>query len=168
MARRSSPLSKMISIPDYWHDYVNPNVDLRANPKQPCPFHHEEHGQSLSFKEGENYFSCFGACHVIAGNVVQMHMLNYKIRDFDKAEQSLARLYNIKLEAEELKFEKPETHVNEQDVRFRVAYAQACKLAKTPDDWIELDYLMSQYPPDVNKLQMFINQRRVTGKEVQQ
>ena len=97
-----------------------------------------------------------------------MHMLNYKIRDFDKAEQSLARLYNIKLEAEELKFEKPETHVNEHDVRFRVAYAQACKLAKTSDDWIELDYLMSQYPPDVNKLQMFINQRRVTGKEVQQ
>ena len=49
-----------------------------------------------------------------------------------------------------------------------MAYAQACKLAKTLDDWIELDYLMSQYPPDVNKLQMFINQRRVTGKEVQQ
>lgn len=36
-----SRLEKMIAIPDYWHDYVNPKVDLRANPKQPCPFHHE-------------------------------------------------------------------------------------------------------------------------------
>lgn len=168
MAKRNSPLTKMISIPDYWHDYVNPNVDLRANPKQPCPFHHEEHGQSFSYKEGENYFSCFGACHVIGGDVVSMHMLNYKIKDFDKAEESLARLYNIKLEAEELKFEKEETHVSERDVRFRVAYAQACKLAKTPDDWIVLDYIMSQYPPDVDKLQMFINERRVTGKEAKQ
>lgn len=167
MAKRSSQLSKVIAIPDYWHDYVNANIDLRAMPKQPCPFHGEEHGESFSYSPERDYFSCFGKCHVFGGNVVQLHMLNYKINDYDKAEESLARLYGISLE-KDITFTKPEVHVNERDVSFRVAYAQACGLAKTPDDWIDLDYIMSQYPPSVDELEMFINARRTLNKEVKQ
>lgn len=162
-----SRLSRVIAIPDYWHDQVNPDIDLRANPKQPCPFHHEEHGESLSYSEGRDYFSCFGKCHVFGGNVVQMHMLNYKIKDYDKAEESLARLYGISLD-KDITFTKPEVHVSEKDIAFRVAYAQACDLAKTPEDWLELDYTMSQYPPSIDELKLFINKRRVFKKEVQQ
>lgn len=158
--KRQSNLQKMISIPDYWHDYVNNKIDLRQYPKQPCPFHHEEHGQSLSYAEDRGYFSCFGACHVLGGDVVQMHMLNYKIHDYKKAEESLARLYGISLE-KDITFSSPETHVNDKDVAFRVAYGKALALAKNPDDWLELDFIMSQYPPSVDKLELFINNRRV-------
>lgn len=156
-----SRLVKMISIPDYWHDYVNSKVDLRTDPKQPCPFHNEQHGQSFSYRADKNYFSCFGACHVLGGDVVRLHMLNYKIRDYDEAEKSLARLYGITLE-KEISFTKPEIQVNERDIAFRVAYAKACVLARTPDDWIELDFIMSQYPPSVDQLTMFINSRRLS------
>lgn len=137
---------------------MNANIDLQENPKQPCPFHHEEHGQSFSYSEEKGYFSCFGACHVLGGDVVRLHMLNYKISDFDKAEESLARLYGI-VNKKEITFTKPETHVNEKDVKLRVAIAKACKLANNPDSWLELDLIMSQYPPDVEKLNMFINRR---------
>lgn len=153
-----SRLEKMIAIPDYWHDYVNPKVDLRANPKQPCPFHHEQHGQSFSYRADKNYFSCFGACHVLGGDVVRLHMLNYRLHDYEEAEQSLARLYGITLE-KEVSFEPKTVTVNDKDIAYRVAYAKACALARSPDDWIELDYIMSQYPPDIDKLQMFINSR---------
>ena len=160
---RRSYLSNKISIPNYWHDYVNANIDILQNPKQPCPFHKEEHGKSFSYLHEKGYFSCFGACHVMGGDVVRMHMLNYKIDDYDKAEESLARLYGIK-EEKEVIFSQPEIRIDEKDVKFRVAYAQACRVAKTPDDWLELDLIMSQYPPDVGKLEMFVNSRRVVGK----
>ena len=115
-----SRLEKMIAIPDYWHDYVNPKVDLRANPKQPCPFHHEQHGQSFSYRADKNYFSCFGACHVLGGDVVRLHMLNYRLHDYEEAERSLARLYGITLE-KELSFEPKTVVVNDKDIAYRVA-----------------------------------------------
>ena len=126
-----SRLEKMIAIPDYWHDYVNPKVDLRANPKQPCPFHHEQHGQSFSYRADKNYFSCFGACHVLGGDVVRLHMLNYRLHDYEEAERSLARLYGITLE-KELSFEPKTVVVNDKDIAYRVAYAKACALAVLP------------------------------------
>lgn len=157
--RKKSRLDNIISIPDYWHDYVNSNVDLKREPKQPCPFHHEQHGQSFSYSEDKGYWSCFGACHVLGGDVVRMHMLNYHITSYEKAEESLARLYGIKNE-KELTFSKPEVNVDEKEVERRLAIAKASDMAKTPDDWIELDMIMSQYPPDVGKLEMFVNSRK--------
>lgn len=156
-----SRLSSKISIPDYWHDYVNPNIDLRNNPKQPCPFHGEQRGQSFSYSAERGYFSCFGACHVLGGDVVRLHMLNYKISDYKKAEASLARLYHIQ-DVQKLDFTRPTIDLNERDVAFRVAYARACRLAVTPDDWIELDWIMSQYPVDVKMLNSYIDTRRKT------
>lgn len=154
-----SQLSKLIEIPDYWRDYVNPEVDLRKYPKQPCPFHDEKHGQSFSYASDRGYFSCFGACHVLGGDVVQLHMLNYKIRDYTKAEESLARLYGLRLE-KKITFEKPKTHVNMREVENRIAVATAEQLATDPESWLELDMIMSQYPPDTGKLNMFINRRK--------
>lgn len=151
-----SKLNKMISIPDYWKDYVSSKVDLKTDPKQQCPFHNEQHGKSLSYDAIRGYWSCFGACHKIAADVVQMHQLNYKLRSYEDAEKSLARLYKISLDDKKLSFKKPEVNINEHDVKFRVAYAQACRLAKTPDEWIELDFIMSQYPPSTDKLELFI------------
>lgn len=157
---KRSYLSEKISIPTYWHDYVNSNIDIVQSPKQPCPFHKEQHGQSFSYLHEKGYFSCFGACHVLGGDVVRMHMLNYKINDYTKAEESLARLYGI-TNKREVDFTKKEVKLDESNIEFRVAYAQSCSVARTPDDWLELDLIMSQYPPDVGKLQMFINSRRV-------
>lgn len=139
---------------------MNSQIDIVTNPKQPCPFHNEQHGRSFSYLHDKGYFSCFGACHVMGGDVVRMHMLNYKINDYKKAEESLARLYGIK-NAEELDFTPKEVRVDEKNINFRVAYAKACSVAKTPEDWLELDLIMSQYPPDTGKLEVFVSSRRV-------
>lgn len=159
MAKKNSVLSRAISIPDYWSRYVNPKVDLLKEPKQACPFHNEQRGESFSYRSDKEYFSCFGACHVYGGDVVQMHMLNYKIKDYDKAEESLARLYGIALEKNKVDFTPPELHVNEKDVELRISLGKATRLAKTVDDWLELDLIMSQYPPTKEQLDMFINRR---------
>ena len=125
----------VITIPDYWRMYVNPKVDLEKEPKQPCPFHHEEHGRSLSYSKERGYFSCFGACHVLGGDVVSMHMLNNKIKSRKEGEESLARLLGIKL-TQEVVLEKKEVKVNQSEVELKVMYARALRLAKGPEDWI--------------------------------
>lgn len=159
---RKSVLSSQISIPIYWKDYVNSKVDIENEPKQPCPFHNEVHGKSFSYSPERGYFSCFGACHVLGGDVVQMHMLNYKIRNYDDAEKSLARLYGIKLDKTKMRptFQKPNLDISDADVEWRVAYGEACHYAKTVDDWIELDYIMSQYPVKIDTLRRFVERRK--------
>lgn len=155
---KRSYLNDHISIPEYWTAYVNTEWDLAKLPKGPCPFHGEKHGNSFSFSPGKGYFSCFGQCKVFAGDVVSMHQLNYKIKSRDEAETSLAQLIGVK-EDRIVSFEKPEVHVNEKDVEYRIAYANALNASRTPDDWAELDYIMSQYPPSVSSLETYVSER---------
>ena len=50
--------------------------------------------------------------------------------------------------------------VNEGAVSYGVAYSEALEYAKTVDDWIELDYIMSQFPVSEDKLKAFVSVRK--------
>lgn len=156
--RRRETLRKAIPIPKYWEDHVDSKLSLESFPKQACPFHNEEHGKSFSYSAEKGYWSCFGACHVLGGDVVKMHMVNYHIKDYEEAEKSLASLYGIRLE-NEVSFDREEPKVNQRDIAYNIAYGKALRAARTPDDWVELDYIMSEYPVKTEKLEMFAERR---------
>lgn len=145
------------SIPEYFKRYVNSNIDLNTETSIPCPFHHEEHGKSFTYSPTKKVFRCWGACHT-GGDVIALHQLNHKYKTRDEAKRSLYAMFEIDNKPS---FRKKEVTVNEEEVKERVAYANALRVAKTVDDWIELDYIMSFYPIDVEKLEVFANVRRL-------
>lgn len=148
----------LITIPEYFARFIDPAIDLEKTPKICCPFHQED-TPSFSYSPEKGVWRCFGACK-FGGDVIAMHQKHYKIHNRRDAERSLRKLLGYN-DIEKV----PSTHlqegvVNEREAAFKTAYAKAILVARTPDDWDELDYIMSQYPQDVSALEIFYNQRR--------
>lgn len=151
------------TIPEYFKEHVDSSIDLIVTPHCACPFHGEVNGKSFSYKVDGNIWSCFGACHVIGGDLVALHKLNYKLATREEAEASLYAMYNVKRDyVKDFKKKRPE--VNENDVHRRRVYALALKCAKTPDDWLALDYILSKVPYDVKELETFCVHRGISSE----
>ena len=120
--------SNLLSIPDYFKTYVNPEVDLDLQPSQPCPFHNEKTGKSFSYSRQLNIWRCFGQCHC-GGDVIDLHRLNYKLKDRAAAKASLYKILGI-TEQSVISFEKEDIQVNEEDVYRRRVYARAVNIAE--------------------------------------
>lgn len=145
--------NSLISIPEYFTRFINPSVDLNATPKVCCPFHQED-TPSFSYSPEKGIWRCFGACK-FGGDVIAMHQKNYRLRNRREAEESLYKLLGYT--------HKPTVEpgrADEQAVAFKAAYAKASLVARTVEDWEELDYIMSQYPPSREMLEVFYNCRR--------
>ena len=79
------------TIPEYYTLMINSSVDLIEEPKQCCPFHHED-TPSFSYSVSKNVWRCFGGCHT-GGDVIELHRMNYHIRSREEAKQSLQRIF---------------------------------------------------------------------------
>lgn len=152
-------LNGLPTIPEYYKQYVDPKVDLNVTSSQPCPFHDEKTGKSFSYSKNLNVWRCFGQCHC-GGDVIDLHKLNYRLKSREEAKASLYNLYGLKVE-NNLTFDYEVPEVNEEEVYRKRVYALAVNLAKEPDDWLELDYILSKVPYDVTELEVFCNVRGV-------
>ena len=152
------------SIPQYFKEHVDSNIDLDKTPSIPCPFHGEKTGRSFSFSRNLNIWRCFGQCHC-GGTVVDLHKLNHRIQSRKEAEKSLYALYDIPYKVT-LTFDKEDIKINDYDVHKRRVYSTALSLAKSVDDWVELDYILSKVPYDVKELEIFCSARGFIFKEV--
>lgn len=148
-----SKTNRLPTIPQYYKQYVDPKVDLITAPTQPCPFHEEKVGKSFSYSAKLNIWRCFGQCHC-GGDVIDLHKLNYHLKDRKEATESLYRLLGIKNELD-LSFEREIPEVDYKDIYRRSVYAKAVSLANGPDDWLQLDYILSKVPYDVTDLEVF-------------
>lgn len=157
-------MAELPSIPAYFKTYVDPNIDLEVTPQLPCPFHEEKSGKSFSYSRQLGVWRCFGACHC-GGDVVDLHRLNYRMKTRDEAMQALCKIYGVDLH-KDLTFEKKELNVDLREVHRKRVYAAAVRLAKTPDDYVELDYIMSKVPYDVTELEVFCSSRGFRIEEV--
>ena len=146
-----------ISIPDYFSRFIDSSIDLNKTTKICCPFH-EEDTPSFSYSPEKGLWRCFGACKV-GGDVVALHQKNYRLRSRREAEESLYKILGLRRAGFSRQVEKGVA--DECVVAFKSAYAKATMVARTVDDWGELDYIMSQHPPEVDKLEAFYNCRRV-------
>ena len=144
----------MLTVPEYYKRFINRNVDLTLEPKQCCPFHKED-TPSFSYSPERGTWRCFGACHA-GGDVIELHKLNYHLKSREEARASLLSILGIK---EEVTFEVKRPEPNENEVRKRLLYHKALECARDVDSWLELDYIMSIYPLDLDKLDTFIKRR---------
>lgn len=148
--------NSLISIPEYFSRFVDKGIDLSKTPKICCPFHQED-TPSFSFSEEKGLWRCFGACKA-GGDVIALHQKNYRLRTRKEAEESLYKLLGLGVIERQRRVERGKA--DEHAVVHKAAYAKAALVAKTVSDWDELDYIMSQYPPETDKLEAFYNCRR--------
>lgn len=156
-SKNAALLAQLPKIPDYYSTYVDMKINLENTPTVPCPFHGEQNGRSFSYSRQLGIWRCFGACHR-GGDVIDLHMLNYKLKSYEEAAKSLCHMVGVKFENTPT-FQRDEYKVDENDVYRRRLLANACELAKIPDDYIELDYIVSKYPYDARELETFCNVR---------
>lgn len=145
------------TIQEYFKEHVDSKIDLDKTPSIPCPFHNEKTGKSFSFSKTLGIWRCFGACHC-GGDVIELHKLNHKMKSREDAARELHKLYGLPYKTV-INFERKQVQVNPTDVHRRYVYAMAVSLAKTVDDYIELDYILSQVPFDINDLETFCTTR---------
>ena len=158
-------LDDYISVPEYYKKMVDPNVDLNIEHSIPCKFHGETTGKSFSWSPDKKLWRCWGKCHC-GGKVVELHQLNYHLKTKEEARKSLIAILGLPEENEVPEFGKHERpKVNEDFVNLKVLIAKAERLATKPDDWLELDYIMSQHPVDETQLQLFCEERCGTKDE---
>ena len=144
-----------ITIPEYFKAYVDKSVDLTVTKNIPCPFHNEKEGKSFTYSPDKQVWRCWGACHM-GGDVIRLHQLNYHLKSYQDAKVSLYNLLGLQ---DELKpsFEPRKVKINPEYNKRHAIYAKACSLAKTPEQWLELDYIMSKVPYDIEELKTFIS-----------
>lgn len=133
-------MNRLPTIPEYFTKYIDSSIDLRETHVVPCPLHNEKSGKSFSYSPDKNIWRCFGSCHT-GGDVIKLHQMFRHLNSYEDAEVSLRRMYDV---PKIFNLEKPQTpDIDEEKVKFAAAYAKAVAAAKTVDDWLELDYIMS-------------------------
>lgn len=151
--------SKLPSIPEYFKQFVDSTVDLEVTPSIPCPFHKETHGKSFSYSKALGIWRCFGACHS-GGDVIALHKLNKHFKSREEAASSLYKIYGVTFTEElESLMEDRKVEPDLTDAHRRRVYSAALRVAKTPDDYDDLDYILSKYPFDVKELEVFCSSR---------
>lgn len=137
------------TIPEYYREMINSNVDLTREPKQCCPFHKED-TPSFSYSAAKGVWRCFGGCKW-GGDVIDLHQRNYGLRTRQEAEKSLNNLCGI-VKRVKLDTENKLLFVNDSRVEDEQLYQKALRLANTVERWLELDYFMSQTPVEPSGL----------------
>lgn len=140
----ASVYGRLPSIPEYYKDFIDANVDLLQYPKQCCPFHQED-TPSFSYSDEKGKWRCFGSCHC-GGDVVDLHRKNYKFRTRKEAEDSLYELYEVEKTKVFSGHDDYLSYVNTERVDSKTLYNMCILKANTIERWLQLDYVMSKFP----------------------
>ena len=148
-----------MTIPEYYKQFVDSSVDLNVTTSIPCNFHNEQHGKSFTYSKEKLMWRCWGSCHC-GGDVVDLHRLNFGFKTREDAEKDLRRITGDNTLGKKFLRE-----VDMENVTYRTAYNRAISICKTIDDYLALDYIMSQHPVSTQSLEEFIYERKNTYTE---
>ncbi len=143
-------IKRTISIPEYYIRYINSAVNLLENPKQCCPFHHED-TPSFSFSVDRGVWRCFGACHT-GGDVIDLARMHRKLASREEAVSYLCSLLHIQPDAITKLTPRTES-VDEAKSQLNRLIQDIERICKGPDDWIDFDVAMSYNEVTMDKLQ---------------
>lgn len=158
---------RLPTVPEYYADFIDGNVDLALDRKQCCPFHHEEK-PSFSYNPATGRWSCFGKCHA-HGGVEEMHRRKFHFVSLDEAIADLRIRYKLPKESSHQKLYKlmKPPMISEERIDNNVVYAEACaKVGDNIERALELDYEMSKVPFDAQAIQLLMWKWDHPGMEV--
>lgn len=144
---------RLPTVVEYYSEYINPGVNLAANPKQCCPFHKED-TPSFSYDVRTGRWRCFGQCHT-GGDVVDMHQRWFHFNSRNEADNDLRMKYGV-ARPNKIDALLQDTYIQEDRMEDNLSYARAVALADTPERWLALDYAMSKSPFDRIDLDILI------------
>lgn len=150
-------IEDLIDIPTYYQRYVDKNINLNDTRNIPCKFHGEVNGKSFTFSPEKHVWRCWGACHC-GGGVVQLHRLNYRLRSDEEARASLQKILGVHVDKTAQLIHPKQVEPDTKGSELNALIAKCERHAKTPKQWVELDYVMSQYPVEKEKLELFLEQ----------
>ena len=78
--------------------------------------------------------------------MIELHRRNYKLSTKEEAKQSLHSIYEVPTDFKATKVDEYLLMTDTNKVENAVIYNKAVLLADRPERWIQLDYVMSQYP----------------------
>jgi len=145
LSQKVAKIKKLLTIPEYFKHYIDEKVDLEETTKVLCPFH-EDGKPSFTYSAEKGLWRCWSGPHCGGGDVIKMHQINYNISDRESAINSLVGLLGIV--SNEIDFSKQVIKLDVMKNKYFVLQARANKIAKTPEDWLQLDLIMSQRKPD--------------------
>lgn len=137
------------TVPEYYGLYINKGEDLASHPKQCCPFHKED-TPSFSYDLRTGKWSCFGSCHAYGKDVIDMHQRFSRLGSREEAQKDLALKFEVKVEKTYVK--QSDILLNKEKIDTKALLVQAEMLAKTPDRWVILDDIVSEYPINSERL----------------
>lgn len=137
-------IGRLPTVPEYYQEYINKSVNLIDEPKQCCPFH-KENTPSFSYMREKGVWSCFGACHCVGADVIEMHRRHFKLNTREEAELSLRKICRCTKKSS-AKLEQQRIVIDEEKVEYNQARSIAHLMANTVERYLELDYLESKYP----------------------
>lgn len=144
--------NRLPTIPEYYAEHINKNVDLESRPKQCCPFHKED-TPSFSYSAALGRWRCFGGCDC-GGDVIDLHKKLYNIRSRKEAEESIKQLYHIPLVQTSMSMDSyAEPLVDTERIRYASLLSELNMRARNSEQYCELDQAMSYYPVDIERLQ---------------
>jgi len=147
-------IGRLPTIPEYFRQHINKDVDLESEPKQFCPFHEDKDSPSFSYSRERSVWRCFGGCKC-GGDVIELHRKNFKFKSRKDAETSLKGIYQV-YEDKVQNLEQEEVLINPEKIEFESVYQKALIMATNPKRWLELDYTMSIYPVEAVSLKDLI------------
>jgi hypothetical protein len=146
-----------MTVPEYYTKFISSKVNLEQEPKQCCPFHKED-TPSFSYMDYSGRWRCFGSCKT-GGDVIDLHRMNYKLKDRKQAEESLHSVLGIPMhKVTSIESLTEVVVINEDNAELDRMYHLGLLYAKSPDRWVEMDYVMSIYPVDVVRLKDMLSE----------
>lgn len=156
-------IRESISIPEYFEKFVDINIKLLEEPKICCPFH-EDSNPSFTYSPDKKLWRCWsGPCG--GGDVIAAHKINYHLKTKDAAIESLCELLGLK--NVEIDFNEKPPEVDKILVRLISLTSIADNLCKSKDDYLNLDFIMSQRKPvheRILDLESFLELKNYTAR----
>lgn len=132
---------------DKYYNYIW-GEKLSYNGRDKCKLHDEQNGESFSYKRESKFWSCFGACHVNAGGIMEYHLrFLRKEKSFVTEIDALRDLYRIYPY-----LPKPEFHNKHSDISiYNNMYNSSLKTVKTKLNILKECNLNSKITPTVTQ-----------------
>jgi hypothetical protein len=140
---RAADVINAVPIPKYWKDCIRKDEDLNDNPWVICPFHPDRH-PSMKYTPEKKLCKCF-SCGA-GGNVIQIHMKNRGIKNYQEAVEDLGRLYKVQAVTVSKASIDREIEATRESLDYSLLQYKATTIAKIKRDpkiYCELDDIMS-------------------------
>lgn len=141
--------NQLPTIPEYYMRFLG-KEDLNVVKSVCCPFHNEQ-TPSFVYNAERGTCRCYGKCGT-GGDVVKLHQMNKRFTTYEEALEDLCFIYGVQYKVNlQREMNKTGTIETENNEKGRLISKLNVR-ANTVDRYLQLDYVVSKYPINLDEL----------------